>query len=259
MQPLILRSFRVHLKQPMRKGVFMVVYRCTEITYLLYSSAVSPAVLLPALATLQLPDFCILSDTLQGQPSSTSKAAEAMAVLPEGWSGPLIKDADIQNLKRKVLSSMQQQCREAQRLQQGAGASWRSVPLWGWLLLLALGWNELATVVGFAFSNWVVLLLLLPLLSVLIVAAVSGKLEIAGEGVNHFLKLFTLVARPVVHGALKKVADMIDVRDGLLSHAFYMRRGFAPIHAATVVVWNLQPDGRTSSRRSPPCQKAVQP
>ena len=183
------------------------------------------AVLIPTLREMQLEGLCLSSTTLE-RPSESGKETEGdrkkteteaggndEKEMPTAFYRPLIDSISEQSIQRRAITAMQQQCREAQLLQQrcGSSASWRSVPLWGWLLLLCLGWNEIGMIFSFASRNWLVLPLLL--LSLLLCAGVfiSGQMEVATQGARHATQLLRLLLQPFLHGLLKRMTDMMDV------------------------------------------------
>ncbi|CDJ69606.1 Protein SEY1, related [Eimeria necatrix] len=190
----------------------------------LFLTAKSQALLLiPTLREMQLERLSLSSPTLEAAAGETETgkqtdaAAQAHATnekqpMPAAFYRPLIDSISEQAIQRRAVASMQQQCREAQLLQQrcGSGASWRSVPLWGWLLLICLGWNEIGMVVSFATSNWLILPLLL--LGLLLGAAVlvSGQMGIATNSAKHMTQLVRLLLQPFLYGLLKRATDLMD-------------------------------------------------
>ncbi|KAL8439444.1 hypothetical protein Efla_004608 [Eimeria flavescens] len=179
--------------------------------------------LIATLREVQLEDLSLSSPTLQrlasegkGEKAEDLKNGEEEETrIPAAFFKPLLDALSEQTIQRKAVSVMQQQCREAQLLQQrcGSGVSWRSVPLWGWLLLLCLGWNELAAVVSFTTSSWLLLPMLLLLLLLGAGVAFSGRLDVLLNGTSHITQLLRLLLQPFLYGMLRRLTDLMDVRD----------------------------------------------
>ncbi|OEH77055.1 root hair defective 3 GTP-binding protein [Cyclospora cayetanensis] len=178
--------------------------------------------LIPTLREVQLERLSLTTVTLEAHEESEDMAERAVDTdgeddkdrkpMPAAYYRPLIDPISAQTIQRKAVAAMQQQCREAQLLQQrcGSSASWRSVPMWGWLLLVCLGWNEIAMVFSFMTRNWLALPLLF--MALLLVAGVfmSGQVEVATHGARHAVQLIRLLLQPFLHGLLKTVTDMMD-------------------------------------------------
>ncbi|KAL8273934.1 hypothetical protein Esti_002113 [Eimeria stiedai] len=175
--------------------------------------------LIAALREVQLEHLSLSSPTLQAAASGDEEGEEVGGAagagdesIPAAFWKPLIDALTEQTIQRKAVSVMQQQCREAQLLQQrcGSGVSWRSVPLWGWLLLLCLGWNELAAVVSFASSSWLLLPMLLLLLLLGGGVVLSGRLDTVLQGTSHVTQLTKLLLQPFLYGLLRRLTEMVD-------------------------------------------------
>ncbi|KAL8443384.1 hypothetical protein Emed_006840 [Eimeria media] len=173
--------------------------------------------LIAALREVQLEHLSLSSPTLQASGEGDKEGEKGDGEsgdesIPSSFFKPLIDALSEQTIQRKAVSVMQQQCREAQLLQQrcGTGVSWRSVPLWGWLLLLCLGWNELAAVISFASSSWLLLPMLLMLLLLGGGVVVSGRLDTVLQGTSHLTQLIKLLLQPFLFGLLRRLTEMVD-------------------------------------------------
>ena len=189
--------------------------------------------LIPTLREVQLSRLSLLSSTLEDKDLKEGQEAEAGAAaagaaaageeglkhsMPASFYRPLIDAISAQSIQRKAVATMQQQCREAQLLQQrcSSRASWRAVPLWGWVLLLCLGWDELGFVLSFISSSWVLLLPLLLLLLLLAGAVfLTGKLDLVTNSAKHAAQLVRLLLQPFLYGLLRRATDMMEVRQPL--------------------------------------------
>ncbi|KFH00221.1 root hair defective 3 gtp-binding protein [Toxoplasma gondii MAS] len=137
---------------------------------------------------------------------------EELSVLPRNFFSELLDDLHTQAIHQKALRQMQQMCRDAQLLQQGrTRVSWRSVPLWGWLILLALGWNELTAVLSFVTGNWIFFPVLLLALAAAAAALLTGNAQVALASLQHCLLLAKTVAVPLAKQVLVAALSAVDV------------------------------------------------
>lgn len=177
--------------------------------------------LIPTLREVQLRRLSVLHSTLEDKDLTDEQDIAAAAggkeesnhAMPAAFYRPLIDSISAQAIQRKAVATMQQQCREAQLLQQRCSnrASWRAVPLWGWVLLLCLGWDELGMVLSFVSSSWLVLPLLVLLLVFGAAVFLSGQFGFATHSAKQAAQLLRLLLQPLLHGLLRKATDMMDV------------------------------------------------
>ncbi|CBZ55359.1 hypothetical protein NCLIV_057820 [Neospora caninum Liverpool] len=190
-------------------------------------------VLLPTFTCMRLHPLSVATPTLvpasaprgPGVPSSPSSASEFFETsvlsesekceltpfLPARFFSDLLDALQTQATHQKTLRQMQQMCRDAQMLQQGrAAVSWRSVPLWGWLVLLALGWNELAALLHFVTGNWILLPFFLLTVVAVAAAVFTGNVGVVLASFNHFVLLAKTVAVPVAKQILIKALNAVE-------------------------------------------------
>lgn len=135
--------------------------------------------------------------------------------LPPGYWAPLLDSLQSQALHQRALRQMQQLCRDAQTLQRGGAGlnrfSWQAIPLWGWLLLLALGWNELTAVLGWICSSWLTLPLVLLCVFAGGAAVCTGNVEVALTSLQHFVLVIRTIAVPLTRQVLLKALNLVEV------------------------------------------------
>ncbi|KEP65897.1 UNVERIFIED_CONTAM: root hair defective 3 gtp-binding protein (rhd3) protein [Hammondia hammondi] len=189
-------------------------------------------VLLPTFACMRLHPLSVTTSTLfppaaseapKGASSPASSAVffagsplseaekEELSVLPRHFFSELLDDLHTQAIHQKALRQMQQLCRDAQLLQQGrTRVSWRSVPLWAWLIILALGWNELTAILSFLTSSWIFLPFLVLALAAAAGAVLTGNAQVALASLQHFLLLAKTVAVPLAKQVLIAALSAVD-------------------------------------------------
>ncbi|PFH31042.1 root hair defective 3 gtp-binding protein (rhd3) protein [Besnoitia besnoiti] len=218
----------------------------------LHPLSISTASLLPAAAESSPADFL-------DRPEFSAAEREELAPLPAQFFAPLLDALQAQTARQKTLRQMQQMCRDAQALQQGKGTvSWRSVPLWGWLLLLALGWNELAAVLQFLTGNWIFFPIFLVALAAAAAAVFTGNVQVALASLQHFLLLAKTVALPVARELLVKALNAVDPQPAAPRRTERDSRGSPRGAAATVEELKRPQDlpPKTGAASSPPRAEA---
>ncbi|KJP89838.1 hypothetical protein AK88_00549 [Plasmodium fragile] len=90
-----------------------------------------------------------------------------------------IKDEIIEKGKNKAKRKIQEICRDAQYIQEtGAKMSLKNVPLFFWVMLLVLGWNELLFFIRFFFRLNIILPLFLAVAVIVSTLFFNGNMEV---------------------------------------------------------------------------------
>ncbi|CAG9476072.1 unnamed protein product [Plasmodium vivax] len=90
-----------------------------------------------------------------------------------------IKDEIVEKGKNKAKRKIQEMCRDAQYIQEtGAKMSLKNVPLFFWVILLILGWNELLFFTRFFFRLNIILPLFLAAAVILSTLVFNGNMEV---------------------------------------------------------------------------------
>eukprot|EP00922_Rhytidocystis_sp_ex-Travisia-forbesii_P056668 GHVS01083847.1.p1 GENE.GHVS01083847.1~~GHVS01083847.1.p1 ORF type:complete len:797 (-),score=108.14 GHVS01083847.1:433-2823(-) len=99
-----------------------------------------------------------------------------VAAMDTSLNTPILTDAKLTSLMHRAVKSMQNACRDAQFIQATGGrTSWRNVPGWIWLALLAFGWNEIWLSLTWVLTNPLTLGLMIPMALVVVVVFVTGQ------------------------------------------------------------------------------------
>eukprot|EP00922_Rhytidocystis_sp_ex-Travisia-forbesii_P056672 GHVS01083851.1.p1 GENE.GHVS01083851.1~~GHVS01083851.1.p1 ORF type:complete len:845 (-),score=142.32 GHVS01083851.1:444-2978(-) len=124
---------------------------------------------------------------------------------------PVLADTKLASLVHRAVKSMQNSCRDAQFIQATGGrTSWRNVPGWIWIVLLAVGWNELWSSLSFLLMNPLTLGLLFPMALVVIVVIATGQFRWFSAMILNGWMMVKAVALPVALHGLSNVLQQVQ-------------------------------------------------